>query len=293
MKYIRRRRFRKVVEAAQLQAEAEKRLQDQLDRDNQPIIKALKFVEREGTVGRVFNVFIAWLIIANVVAVLIESMEEVHDYIGQHVFDIFEFVSVCIFTVEYLLRLWTAKVNKKYGGKRWEYFTSFLGMVDLITVVPYWCELALSMWFGIYINSFIFRLFRIFRILQLENFVSAFTLLDDVWFSAKDSLISTLFLAILVWVVGSCLFYEFEKDNPRMDGAFSSLPASMYYAGIFLGGEWGLIDFTPMGQLVCIFYCVCGIAVFSLPVGSVFEAFGDVLSDKAEEGDDDDEDGGD
>lgn len=68
-----------------------------------------------------------------------------------------------------------------------------------------------------------------------------------------------------------------------MDGAFANLPSSMYYSAIFLGGEWGKIDFTPAGKMVCMWYAAVGIAVFSLPVGSVFEAFGDALAEKAEE----------
>ena len=113
-------------------------------------------------------------------------------------------------------------------------------------------------------------------------------------------------------------FYQFEKDNPRMEGAFATIPDSMcagtprgglhwalnadahisesstaefctsnsasapkvppvlpclfrnsvsaasltqarwrYYCAVFLGGEWGKIDFTPMGHVLCVFYCVC------------------------------------
>jgi len=85
---------------------------------------------------------------------------------------------------------------------------------------------------------------------------------------------------MMVWVCGSVLFYNFEAGNPRMSGAFDSLGSSMYYSMIFLGGEWGLIDFTPMGQVVCAFYCIIGIALYGIPVGAVFEAFGTVLSDR-------------
>merc|ERR1719486_979490 len=88
------------------------------------------------------------------------------------------------------------------------------------------------------------------------------------------------FMALLVWVCGSVAFYEAEKDNPRMEGAFDSLPGSMYYSLIFLGGEWGLVDFTPCGQVVCIFYCVIGIGLYGIPVGAVFEAFSNVLAEQ-------------
>ena len=41
--------------------------------------------------------------------------------------------------------------------------------------------------------------------------MSAFTLLDDVWNSCKDTLAATGLLALVVWVGSACLFYLFEK----------------------------------------------------------------------------------
>lgn len=64
-------------------------------------------------------------------------------------------------------------------------------------------------------------------------------------------------------------------------------PVTMSLLCFFLvGGEWGKIDFTPGGKVCCVLYCLGGIAVFSLPVGAVFEAFGDALGDDDDAGDD-------
>lgn len=53
----------------------------------------------------------------------------------------------------------------------------------------------------------------------------------------------------------------------------------MFYIAIFLGGEWGQIDFTWPGKILCCALCVMGIALFAIPVGTVFEAFQDVLQE--------------
>lgn len=61
----------------------------------------------------------------------------------------------------------------------------------------------------------------------------------------------------------------------------------MYYVAVFLGGEWATIDFTWPGIILCCALCVMGIALFAIPVGTVFEAFQDVLqevNDSAEDG---------
>lgn len=64
---------------------------------------------------------------------------------------------------------------------------------------------------GVHIDASVFRVLRLFRILQLEHFVSAFTLLDDVWTSCRGTLAATGLLALVVWVGSACLFYLFEK----------------------------------------------------------------------------------
>lgn len=64
---------------------------------------------------------------------------------------------------------------------------------------------------GVHFDASVFRILRLFRILQLEHFVSAFTLLDDVWNSCKATLAATGLLALVLWIGSACLFYLFEK----------------------------------------------------------------------------------
>ncbi|CAN0411363.1 unnamed protein product, partial [Ectocarpus fasciculatus] len=172
-----------------------------------------------------------------------------------------------------------------------------------------------------------FRVLRLFRILQLEHFVSAFSLLDDVWTASKDTLAATGLLALVVWVGSACLFYLFEKvrcpvcrcstrlgqqyqavdpgvslpvlpgplclffglrsDNMCTGDAFSSIPDAMFYTAVFLGGEWSEIDFTWAGKVLCCVLCVFGIVLFGIPVGTVFEAFQDVMQEVNEEEEED------
>ena len=57
---------------------------------------------------------------------------------------------------------------------------------------------------------------------------------------------------------------------------------------VFLGGEWGVTDFTWPGRILCIFFCYAGIGLYAIPAGTLFEKFGAVLG--LEDGGDDDED---
>ncbi len=182
-------------------------------------------------------------------------------------------------------------------------------------------------------EALIFRVFRIFRILQLEDFIIAFSKLDNVFRASRSVLQATGVMAIIIWVGSSALFFVFEQDNPNLrqcdpsvpiegssDGTilgcydfestqlcneaypgmcsqeiFTNMPNTLYYCAVFLGGDWGFIDFTWKGRLVCLFLCVAGIGLYAIPVGTLFESFGAVIGigddgdDKEEEDEEEEE----
>jgi len=70
---------------------------------------------------------------------------------------------------------------------------------------------------------------RSLRVLQLEHFTEAFTLIDDVFRECKDTLVATSFLAVIIWVGAAYAFFLTERGNPNVGGAFDNIPNSMYY----------------------------------------------------------------
>eukprot|EP00434_Breviolum_minutum_P004355 symbB.v1.2.003836.t1/scaffold216.1/size293228/21 len=272
--YLRRRRLRKITEDTKAQSQNLRRQKDAVKKDSPNKIKLVDFLEQKTLVGRIWKKVMLLLIILNVFSVIGESMSWVKEALGADFLNGFELISVLLFTFEYLANVWSANANIRYCFHRRNYICSFFGIVDLVTVAPFWIQ-ALLYLSGMQFNAFIFRIARLLRILQLEDFVESFTLLDDAWRSCRETMVATGFMALLVWVCGAVLFYEFEQDNPAMEGAFKDLPSSMYFTIIFLGG----------GKIVCVIYCVVGIGLYGIPIGAVFEAFSDVLADQEEEDD--------
>jgi hypothetical protein len=83
---------------------------------------------------------LAFLIVASVIAVLIENTPEIYNSYKQclHWFDV---VTVGIFTVEYVMRLTTAHLNPDFAGKsfpRLRYALSFYALIDLIAIAPFY-----------------------------------------------------------------------------------------------------------------------------------------------------------
>ena len=131
--------------------------------------------------SRFCEIFIATLVILNVLAIILESVPEIHEAWGRylHVFDLF---SVGVFTVEYVLRVWS--YSEKYtepGDSPWkgrkEYIFSFYGLVDFFSTVPFYLQLLMP---GTDLR--VLRMFRLLRIFKLSRYNSA---MDDMFEAIK------------------------------------------------------------------------------------------------------------
>jgi len=218
------------------------------------------------------------MILANVTAVVVESISGVYPA-APTFWNWFEGISVIFFTADYLLRLYSAPQNPACGFSRGVYATTFLGVVDLASFLPFYIELVLVASGVISADGSsegaVFRVLRIFRLFCLEHFFEGFTLLDDVYRESRPILMGTGVLALLIWVGGAVLFYLFE---PEID----SVPQSLFYTAVFLGGEWTICDFTIPGKVLCVVLCVVGIALYGTCIGSLCDAFAERLERRAE-----------
>lgn len=284
---------------------------------------------RWSRIGSAARLFMFSVILLNVLAVVLESIPSVDKAVGNeagNLFDRFELFSVLVFATEYALRLFSAPKSREALYSSMVYATTFFGIVDLLSTAPWFIQQGLIAFGSLDVNGDgvrIFRIFRVFRILQLEDFVTAFSKLDNVFRASKDVFKATGLLAVIIWVGCGALFFLFEADNPNWrecdsslpsygshnkpgcfdfssteacndfypglcsQAAFTSMPNALYYTAVFLGGEWGVVDFTWPGRLVCLFLCVVGIALYAIPIGTLFDSFGLVLGlveDEEDEG---------
>ena len=124
------------------------------------------------------EVFIALLVVANVIGIILESVPEIHQAYSAE-FHAFDFFSVLIFSVEYVLRVWSygAKYSTNEGGSdqsnnrsgRKDYVLSFYGIIDFVSTVPFYLQLLFP---GADLR--VLRMFRLLRIFKLSRYNSAF-----------------------------------------------------------------------------------------------------------------------
>ena len=218
--------------------------------------------------------FLATLVIINIISIALESVAPIYARFGS-VLDGIETVSIVIFSIEYFLRIWSAPQSQGQSSsfavsfkQRWTYIKSFHGLIDLVSILPYYVQA-----FFPYIDLRVLRAFRLLRILKLSNYNSALEDLFEAIMEERRSFYAALYLFTIVFIVSSSLMY-FAEHRVHPDG-FKSIPGSMYWSLITLTTV-GYGDITPItvaGKLIASAAAICGVVVVALITGIVVSSF--------------------
>jgi voltage-gated potassium channel len=216
------------------------------------------------------EMFIATLVVANVIGIILESVPEIHEtYMDQfHAFDLF---SVMVFSIEYVMRVWSyaAKYEHPQDGEngRTEYAFSFYGLVDFFSTVPFYLQLLFP---GADLR--VLRMFRLMRIFKLSRYNSAFEDMVAAIKAEKDSFSSAVFLLFISCLLFSSLIYIIEgHEQPDV---FPSIPAAMHWFVITIVSGWGNVDpVTFVGSILVILTQILSIALAAILTGVVATAY--------------------
>ncbi len=238
-------------------------------------IKQTIFEILEGSVhnraSRACEIFIASLVVTNVVAIILESVHELHVEYQQY-FEMFDLFSVVLFSAEYVLRVWTygVKYRADEGGAwrgRKEYIFSFYGFIDFFGTMPFYAQLLFP---GLDLR--VLRIFRLLRIFKLSRYNSALQDLFDAIRAERDSFTSALFLLLISCLLCSSLIYIAEGHlQPEV---FPSIPATMKWYILTIISGWGNVDPVSMfGTILVILTQVLAIALAAILTGVVATAY--------------------
>jgi voltage-gated potassium channel len=230
------------------------------------------------SLSRGFDIFIVTLISLNVVALILESVKDIRA-ISPRLFSIFEFVSVMIFSVEYIGRVWSSveipKYQKPISG-RLTFMMTPLAVVDLFAILPFYLPFT-----GLDLRFLrIMRMMRIFRVAKLGRYSQSLQMLQRVITVKKEQLICSLFILLLLVIVAASMLYYAE--NGVQPEVFSSIPASMWWAISTLTtvGYGDVYPVTGLGKLMASVIAVLGIGMFALPTGILGAGFVEEMSQR-------------
>lgn len=215
--------------------------------------------EADTPAGRLFDLILLVLIALSVLVVILESIEWVHLAYGRF-FIALEWVFTIIFTIEYILRLYSVKKPLKYA-------TSFFGVVDVLAILPTYLSLfMIGSQHLIIIRAL--RLIRIFRIFKMGHFLLEGTIILGALRRSRAKITVFMTFVLLMILIFGSLMYVIEGGS---NSGFTNIPRSVYWAIVTLTtvGYGDVTPVTALGQFLSAALMITGYAVIAVPTGIV------------------------
>jgi voltage-gated potassium channel len=194
-----------------------------------------------------------------------------------------EWFCVAVFTVEYLLRLWSVTVDPRFSrpiAGRFRFAMTFMALVDLLSILPFYLEVAGLFRASGFLAVRAMRLIRLFRIFKLGHYSQAVRTLGRVFFAKKADLGVTVFLIAVCLVLLSTVVYHAEVA--AQPDKFSSIPATFWWGIVTLTtiGYGDISPVTPLGKIAAGVGCIFGVAIVALPAAIIGSAYIEELQKK-------------
>jgi voltage-gated potassium channel len=224
--------------------------------------------------SRLATIFLTVLILGNVAAAILQSVERFADRYSSE-FAAFEGFSLVVFALEYFARLWSAGVNPQYAGLSGtvRFATRPMMLIDAVATFPSLLFPAID-----FRALRLLRVFRLLRGLKLVRYSKGLQIILAVFREKRDQLILCLgFVAVLVVLSASVMYYA---ENPVQPEEFSSIPAAMWWSVCTLTtvGYGDVVPKTEIGRLLASVISVLGVGLFALPAGILAAGFGDHMT---------------
>jgi len=215
------------------------------------------------------------LIIVNLVAVALESVPHLRARYGP-AFEAVEFVSLAVFTAEYVLRLWCAVEYGPYrhmspAAARLRYALSPAGLVDLVAVMPFWFAPIVP-------NDLrVLQVLRVVRFFKIARYSPAMRSLLDVLYRERRALFGCLVITLGTALVAAALMHLAEgRVQPDKLG---TIPDALWWSIVTLGtiGYGDVVPVTAVGKLIATVTIFLGLVLIALPVGIIATAFAEQI----------------
>ena len=213
--------------------------------------------------SKIFDITIQLVIILSILSFSIETIPDLEQS-TRDALNMFEVFSVAIFTIEYIIRIYTAQ-------KRWSYIFSFYGIIDLLSILPFYLSFFLDLR-----SLKAFKLFRLFRLFKLTKYNKTLDRFQKAIVNSKEEFVLFLILTLIMFYLSSVGIYYFEHEaQPKI---FSSIFDSMWWAVATLTtvGYGDVYPITVGGKIFTTFMLLIGLGIVGIPAGIVAAALTEV-----------------
>ena len=217
--------------------------------------------------GRNFDLFIQFCIILSLASFAVETVQDLSINI-KLILDWIEIITVAIFSVEYLLRIWLT-------DKKLAYIFSFFGIIDLVAILPFFLSL------GVDLRSIrVLRLMRLFRILKLAHYSDAIITFQKAFSHIRGELAVFGAFSLLILYVASVGIYTFEHEaQPEI---FGSIFDSLWWSIVTLTtvGYGDSYPITIGGKIFTSLILMIGLGIISVPTGLFASSLSKTIKNK-------------
>ena len=232
----------------------------------------LHAVEPKSSLAGVVRPFTAGLIVLNVIAVMLESVQSIEASFGREL-HLFDMVSVAIFSIEYLLRLWSSPVGRPEHPPllaRLRYAFSFFGMVDLLAVAPFYLHTLFVTDLRVVRGL---RLLRLERLLLLGRYSKGLRMLGRAVSRTRSELYASFAVIAMMLLISSTVVYYLEHE--AQPDKFANIPESLWWGVITLTsvGYGDVYPTTAVGRLFGGIIALLGLGLAALPSGLIASGF--------------------
>ncbi len=231
------------------------------------IFNIIQIGDKSNPISRMFDIFITVTIVANILVTFLQTFDELAFLTT--VFKSVEYITIFIFCVEYILRIWTAEYlypDKSKGRSKLRFLVSFDGIVDFFTIVPVF-----------FLSGFVIfrmlRVARIFHLFRLNAKYDSFNVITTVLYEKRNQIISSVFIVLILMLASSLCMYSVEHDaQPAVfRNAFSGIWWSM--STLLTVGYGDIYPITPLGRVMAICIAYLGVGVVAIPTGIISAGF--------------------
>lgn len=225
----------------------------------------------------IFDAVIMCMIAISILSIVLESFESLAKQYSLF-FKLAEIITVFVFSVEYLLRIWTADLlypNSKHP--RLTYCLSFMAIIDLLAILPFYLPF-ISADLRFLRMMRLLRLSRLLRIFKLRRYIDALHIVTTVIQKSASQLVISIILCGFVMLFSAIIMYTVE--NPIQPEAFPNIISALWWAICTLTtvGYGDVYPITGIGRFFASIISLVGIGIIAIPTGIIAAGFTEAIS---------------
>lgn len=236
------------------------------------VFEIIEIKNGKGIIKKQFDYVVVVAIIISILVSIIETFnisKELNIYLY-----IIQAITIAFFTVEYILRIWTAKYLYPELGEakaRFKYIFSFWGIIDFLAFFPFYIPLDL---FPNGIMALrLLRVMKILRLFRINRYYDGLNVITAVLKEKKNQLISSVFVIFVLMLAASMFMYELEHS--AQPEAFNNAFSGFWWASsaLLTVGYGDIYPITTAGKIVGIIIEALGVGLVAIPTGIISAGF--------------------